>query len=54
MVAMAAGTVIYVGATEVIPEEFESPHDKWRKFSALAGTVFLCWLLVATRLFCFS
>lgn len=41
MVAMAAGTFIYVGATEVIAEEFESPHDKWKKFSALTGMVFV-------------
>lgn len=37
MVALAAGTFIYVGATEVIAEEFETPHDKWKKFSALTG-----------------
>lgn len=37
LVAMAAGTFIYVGATEVIAEEFESPHDKWKKFFALSG-----------------
>lgn len=39
MVALAAGTFIYVGATEVIAEEFESPHDKWKKFFALSGVV---------------
>lgn len=39
LVAMAAGTFIYVGATEVIAEEFESPHDKWKKFFALTGTI---------------
>ena len=37
LVAMAAGTFIYVGATEVIAEEFESPHDKWKKFFALSS-----------------
>lgn len=37
MVALAAGTFIYVGATEVIAEEFETPHDKWKKFFALTG-----------------
>lgn len=37
LVAVAAGTFIYVGATEVIAEEFESPHDKWKKFFALSG-----------------
>ncbi|CAM9507855.1 unnamed protein product [Ectocarpus sp. 6 AP-2014] len=45
MVAMAAGTFIYVGATEVIAEEFESPHDKWKKFSALtAGIVIIAYV----------
>lgn len=39
LVAMAAGTFIYVGATEVIAEEFESPHDKWKKFFALSSEV---------------
>lgn len=37
LVAMAAGTFIYVGATEVIAEEFENPQDKWKKFFALSG-----------------
>ncbi|CAM9102603.1 unnamed protein product [Laminaria digitata] len=40
LVAMAAGTFIYVGATEVIAEEFESPHDKWKKFFALSSEFF--------------
>lgn len=40
LVAMAAGTFIYVGATEVIAEEFESPQDKWKKFFALTGEVY--------------
>jgi zinc transporter 1/2/3 len=35
LVALAAGTFIYVGATEMIAEEFESPHNKWPKFGAL-------------------
>lgn len=35
LLAMAAGTFIYVGASEVIPEEFDSPEYKWRKFGAL-------------------
>lgn len=38
MVALAAGTFIYVGATEVIAEEFESQEDKWKKFLSLLGT----------------
>lgn len=37
LVAMAAGTFIYVGATEVIAEEFENSLDKWKKFFALSG-----------------
>lgn len=37
MVALAAGTFIYVGATEVIAEEFESREDKWKKFYSLSG-----------------
>ncbi|CAM9623448.1 unnamed protein product, partial [Discosporangium mesarthrocarpum] len=41
LVAVAAGTFIYVGATEVIAEEFESPKDKWKKFGALMGEVLL-------------
>lgn len=47
MVALAAGTFIYVGATEVIAEEFDTPRDKWRKFFALIGAAslgFLCWV----------
>eukprot|EP00903_Cladosiphon_okamuranus_P006948 g6762.t1 len=39
LVAMAAGTFIYVGATEVIAEEFESPHDKWKKFLSLSAGI---------------
>ncbi|CAM9360772.1 unnamed protein product [Choristocarpus tenellus] len=42
LVAIAAGTFIYVGATEVIAEEFDSPHNKWKKFGALmSGTVII-------------
>ena len=37
MMALAAGTFIYVGATEVIAEEFENPEDKWKKFLSLSG-----------------
>ncbi|CAM9828363.1 unnamed protein product [Chrysoparadoxa australica] len=40
LVAMAAGTFIYVGATEVIAEEFEHPVEgKWKKFGALVGGI---------------
>lgn len=30
--AVAAGMFIYVGATEIIPEEFAKPTHKWHKF----------------------
>lgn len=35
MLAIVAGTFVYVGATEVIPEEWESSRHKWQKFAAL-------------------
>lgn len=38
MVALAAGTFIYVGATEIVAEEFECREDKWKKFFSLSGT----------------
>eukprot|EP00639_Heterosigma_akashiwo_P007595 CAMPEP_0194563382 /NCGR_PEP_ID=MMETSP0292-20121207/3468_1 /TAXON_ID=39354 /ORGANISM="Heterosigma akashiwo, Strain CCMP2393" /LENGTH=71 /DNA_ID=CAMNT_0039412317 /DNA_START=59 /DNA_END=274 /DNA_ORIENTATION=+ len=42
MVALAAGTFIYVGATEVIAEEFEDSENKWKKFGSLmAGIVII-------------
>ena len=38
--AIVAGTFVYVGATEVIPEEWEDSEYKWTKFGALmAGIV---------------
>mmetsp|Transcript_46413 Transcript_46413/g.140559 ORF Transcript_46413/g.140559 Transcript_46413/m.140559 type:complete len:459 (-) Transcript_46413:390-1766(-) len=43
MLAVVAGTFVYVGATEVIPEEWEEPDHKWKKFAALMmgiGSVF--------------
>jgi zinc transporter 1/2/3 len=40
MLAIVAGTFVYVGATEVIPEEWEDPEHKWKKFiSLLLGIV---------------
>jgi zinc transporter 1/2/3 len=39
MLAVVAGTFIYVGATEVIPEEFEEPDYKWKKFFALVSGI---------------
>jgi zinc transporter 1/2/3 len=39
MLATVAGTFIYVGATEVIPEEFEDQDNKWKKFGSLVGGI---------------
>lgn len=39
MLAVVAGTFVYVGATEVIPEEFEDPENKWKKFVALISGI---------------
>ncbi|KAG5190962.1 ZIP divalent metal transporter [Tribonema minus] len=41
LVSLAAGTFVYVGATEVVADEFETPHHKWKKFAALLGGVVL-------------
>lgn len=39
MLAVVAGTFVYVGATEVIPEEWEDPEHKWKKFIALISGI---------------
>jgi solute carrier family 39 (zinc transporter), member 1/2/3 len=39
MLAIVAGTFVYVGATEVIPEEFEDTKHKWKKFGALMSGI---------------
>ncbi|GKY91723.1 hypothetical protein MPSEU_000144100 [Mayamaea pseudoterrestris] len=39
MLALVAGTFIYVGATEVIPEEWEDQEHKWKKFAALISGI---------------
>ena len=39
MVAVVAGTFVYVGATEVIPEEWEDSEHKWKKFAALMAGI---------------
>lgn len=39
MLAVVAGTFIYVGATEVIPEEWEDSDRKWTKFAALISGI---------------
>jgi solute carrier family 39 (zinc transporter), member 1/2/3 len=42
LLAVVAGTFVYVGATEVIPEEWETPQHKWKKFAALvSGMAFI-------------
>jgi len=41
LVALASGTFIYVGATEVIAEEFEDQENKWKKFGALIAGILL-------------
>ena len=39
MLAVVAGTFVYVGATEVIPEEWEESEHKWKKFGALMSGI---------------
>ncbi|KAL7521736.1 hypothetical protein ACHAWX_006415 [Stephanocyclus meneghinianus] len=39
MLAVVAGTFVYVGATEVIPEEWEESEHKWKKFLALISGI---------------
>eukprot|EP00584_Thalassiosira_punctigera_P017478 CAMPEP_0172551258 /NCGR_PEP_ID=MMETSP1067-20121228/37206_1 /TAXON_ID=265564 ORGANISM="Thalassiosira punctigera, Strain Tpunct2005C2" /NCGR_SAMPLE_ID=MMETSP1067 /ASSEMBLY_ACC=CAM_ASM_000444 /LENGTH=484 /DNA_ID=CAMNT_0013339021 /DNA_START=54 /DNA_END=1508 /DNA_ORIENTATION=+ len=39
MLAVVAGTFVYVGATEVIPEEWEDSEHKWKKFLALISGI---------------
>jgi zinc transporter 1/2/3 len=39
MLAIVAGTFVYVGATEVIPEEWEEAEHKWKKFAALMSGI---------------
>jgi zinc transporter 1/2/3 len=39
MLAIVAGTFVYVGATEVIPEEFEDQSNKWIKFGSLMSGI---------------
>ena len=51
LVALTAGTFIYVGATEVVAEEFESPiENKWPKVGALSmGVVLIAAIIYATE-----
>jgi solute carrier family 39 (zinc transporter), member 1/2/3 len=42
LIAMTAGTFLYVGTTEIIPESFEDdvPYkEKWKRFAALVGGI---------------
>jgi zinc transporter 1/2/3 len=39
MLAIVAGTFVYVGATEVIPEEWEDHSHKWKKFLSLISGI---------------
>ena len=39
MLAVVAGTFVYVGATEVIPEEWEDSEHKWKKFFSLISGI---------------
>ena len=39
MIAVVAGTFVDVGATEVIPEEWEDSEHKWKKFFALMSGI---------------
>lgn len=39
VLAIVAGTFIYIGATEVIPEEWDHPEHKWKKFFALISGI---------------
>lgn len=49
-VALAAGTFVYVGCTEIVAEEFEEPEDRWKKFGALLlGVLGVGWLCVLTE-----
>lgn len=45
MLAIVAGTFVYVGATEVIPEEWEDSTYKWTKFGALMSGI-VCILVI--------
>jgi zinc transporter 1/2/3 len=45
MLAIVAGTFVYVGATEVIPEEWEDSENKWVKFFALLSGIVSIFLI---------
>lgn len=42
LVAMTAGTFLYVAASEILPETFEEAvpfAEKWKRFAALVGGI---------------
>ena len=39
MLAVVAGTFVHVGATEIIPEEWEDGEHKWLKFGSLISGI---------------
>jgi hypothetical protein len=39
MLAVVAGTFVFVGATEVIPEKSEDSEHKWKKLFALMSGI---------------
>ena len=39
VIAVVAGTFVYVGATEIIPEEWETQDHKWKKFFSLMSGI---------------
>jgi solute carrier family 39 (zinc transporter), member 1/2/3 len=45
MLAIVAGTFVYVGATEVIPEEWEDSTNKWKKFIALMSGIISIYII---------
>jgi len=47
LIALTSGTFIYVGATEIIAEEFEVPEHKWKKFAALTAGILLIALITS-------
>jgi len=51
MLAMVSGTFVYVGATEIIPEEWEDSENRWLKFFSLISgiiTIFVITQYTAT------
>lgn len=49
LIALTAGTFVYVGATEVIPEEFDDKPSKAKIAALLAGIVSILGLAAAAE-----